>query len=183
MSSSIYESGLCFGVFEEECLFHVEKSQIYKSLGSGVSIVDFILCGKKQEILLIEAKSSSPKPGNQEDFDEFTNGIYNKFAHTIDLYFSLILKRLDDVRGEMPDSFRTVDYSEVKIKLLLVINGHKDEWLPPITNALRSMLKRQIKIWKLNITVMNDLQAYEYDLLKDTPNTIVKSYEQTESEE
>ena len=165
MSTIIYESGLRFGLYEEGCLFHAEKTQIYKSLGPGVSVVDFILRNKEHEILLIEAKSSSPKPGNQEDFDEYTKEIYNKFAHTIDFYFSLILKRLDDVEGEMPDSFKKVDHSEVKIKLLLVINGHKIEWLSPIAEALRNRLIRQIKTWRLDIAVLNEFQAKEYGLL------------------
>ena len=121
---------------------------------------------KDDEILLLEAKSSSPKPGNAEKFDDFIDEIYQKFCHSMDLYFSLVLKRLDDPNNDMPEYFKTADYSSAKIKLLLVINGHSIEWLPPISDALREKLKRQIKTWKLGLVVINHEQANEYGLLR-----------------
>ena len=167
MSVTIDESNLIFGEYEEESLFRIEKSSLIGSLGEGIRTVEFILRYKDDEILLVEAKSSSPKPGNQEDFDSFIDEIQEKFVHSTELYFSLVLKRLDDKEGEMPDFFRTVDYAKAKIKLLLVINGHKIEWLPPIANALREKLIRHIKTWRLEVAVINHEQAKSYGLLTD----------------
>ncbi|MEA5003852.1 MAG: hypothetical protein VB081_10170, partial [Christensenella sp.] len=132
MSVNIPESGLIFGEYEESHLFYVEKSSIYNKLGNGICTIEFVLYNKHDKVLMIEAKSSSPKPSNQEDFDSFIDEIYNKFAHSVELYFSLVLNRIDDNKGEMPDVFKSTDYSIVEIKLLLVINGHKQEWLSPI---------------------------------------------------
>ena len=39
----ISESKMNFGQFAEENLFHIEKSKIYKDLGSGIKTVEFIL--------------------------------------------------------------------------------------------------------------------------------------------
>jgi len=159
----ICESGLTFGGYCKDALFRIEKSEVRKNL--GFRTVEFILRHKDNEILMVEAKSSSPKPGNQADFDEFIGEIYEKFVHSIDLYFSLIVKRLDGKTEEIPDFFRTADYSALEIKLLLVINGHAISWLPPIKDALKSQLKRHIKTWRLDVAVINHQQAASYGLL------------------
>ena len=166
MSITISESGMLFGEYEEADLFCAEESSVYKSMPNGVCTVEFILRGKNDEILMIEAKSSSPKPGNQDDFDGFIDTIYHKFSHSIDLFFALVLKRLVDRYNEMPAYFKSADYSTAKIKLLLVINGHNIEWLPPVSHALCEKLKRQIKTWRLEFAVINHEQAKDYGLLK-----------------
>jgi len=159
----INESGMAFGLYDSEYLFYIEESYIRKSL--DLRTVEFILGYKDNEVLMVEAKSSSPRPGNLMDFDEFINEISNKFVHSIDLYFSLALKRLNDSSRDMPDFFKKSDYSGIKISLLLVINGHRISWLPPIKDALKSQLKRHIKTWRLDIAVMNHEQARSYGLL------------------
>ena len=158
---------LYFGKYEESHLFHIEESSVYKSMGDNVCTIEFVLRHKDSEILLLEAKSSSPKPGNQEKFDDFIDEIYRKFSHSMDLYFSLVLKRLEDRDNEMPEYFKSADYSTARIKLILVINGHEIEWLAPICDALRDKLRRQIKTWRLGFTVLNHEQAGEYGLLKE----------------
>ena len=120
MSIIIEESNLLFGEYDESDIFRVEQSKVYKSLGANVRVVEFVLRHKNNEFILIEAKSSSPKPGSQDDFDVFIDEITDKFIHTIDLYFSLIIKRLDDIEHEMPLGFKAADYSNAKIKLLLI---------------------------------------------------------------
>jgi hypothetical protein len=166
MNVVIKESGLDFGKYEKSDLFHMEESLIYKSIKNGIRTVEFILRHKNDGILLLEAKSSSPKPGNQEKFDDFIDDVYRKFSHSADLYFSIVLKRIKDRNNEMPEYFKSADYSTVKITLLLVINGHEIEWLPPICDALRVRLRRQIKTWQLGLVVINQKQASEYGLLR-----------------
>ncbi|WP_101908633.1 hypothetical protein [Marasmitruncus massiliensis] len=166
MKITIDESGLCFGEYEKSQLFHAEKSAAYISLGKGVATVEFVLYKKDDNIFMVEAKSSSPQPSNQADFDSFIDEIFIKVAHSIDLYFGLVLKRIHDSANDMPDCFKTADYSKANIKFVLVINGHRTEWLPPITDALTRKLKRQIKTWGLDVVAINHLQAREYGLLK-----------------
>lgn len=166
MSITILESGLYFGEYDEDNLFYVEKSLLLKSLGENIKSVEFILMHKNITILFIEAKSSSPKPHNEEDFDSFINDISEKFSHSINLYFSTILKRLNDKDNEMPSCFKDADYRTAKIKLILIINGHKIDWLDPIKDALTIKLRMEIKTWCLNLTVMNHQLADEYGLLR-----------------
>lgn len=162
----IQESGLSFGEYDKTDCFNIEKSTVYKSLGSNVRVIEFILRHKNDEILMIEAKSSSPKPGNNNNFDKFIEEIGDKFAHSIDLFFSLIIGRLGDQETDMPEYFRTADYSVAKITMLLVINWHEISRLSPISEALRRKLKRQMKTWRLNLSVMNHELAGKYGLLK-----------------
>lgn len=164
MSITIQESGMKFGPYEETNVFYVEKSSLYKSLGENVKSVEFILYKSDREIDFIEAKSSSPQPSNQEDFDVFMLEIYEKFAHTIDLFFAILLKRILDDSGEMPSCFYNAN-SQIDIKLILVINGHKIDWLSPINDAINQQLRRQIKTWNLQVVVMNEQLAHENQLI------------------
>ena len=166
MSITICESGLKFGEYANDSVFHAECSSVYQSLGENVCTVEFILKKQADEFLLVEAKSGSPQPSNQEDFDKFIQRVYVKFAHAIDLFFSLVTKRLQDESNEMPVCFKEADFSVAKVKLVLVINGHKIGWLSPINEALKRKMKRQIKTWNLEVVVMNHELADEYNLLK-----------------
>ena len=162
---SIDESGMLFGEFDEADVFLAEKSLVYKSLGEGVSTVEFVLRRFENEILFIEARQSSPRPENNVDFDTFIDTMYRKFAHSIELYFSMVIQRIEDKADEMPPCFKSLDYSCAVIKLLMVINGHEIKWLYPIMHALRRRLKRHIVTWRLELAVINDEQAREYGLL------------------
>jgi len=161
------ERYLLFGEYAAENLFHIEKSSVYKSVGTNFSTIEFIL-HHRNDILMVEAKSSSPKPGNKENFDNFIDEVYKKFTHSMELFFSLVLKRSNDPNDDMPKYFKSADYSTIIINMVLVINGHKMEWLAPIADALREKLKRHIKVWKLGMIVINHEQAKDYGLLKTT---------------
>lgn len=169
MSVIITESGMRFGPFDEADIFLIEKSQLYKSLGKNIKSVEFVLCQQMNAICFIEAKSSSPKPHNHEDFDVFINELYEKFVHSIDLFFSIILKRKEDKDGEMPSRFHGAEYVCIAIKLILVINGHETGWLSPINDALKKKLKRQIKTWNLTVAVLNNQLAYKNQLISVEP--------------
>ena len=54
----ITESEMNFGKFEEEALFHIEDSKIYKDLGSGIKTVEFILRYSKNSIFGSKEKLS-----------------------------------------------------------------------------------------------------------------------------
>jgi hypothetical protein len=166
MKTHIEESELYFGDYETEDFFHIEKAEIYRKLGNDVKTVEFALRKNGNEVLFVEAKMSSPRPDNNEDFDKFIQEIAEKFSHSNELFFSVITKRLSDLNSEMPDNFKTIDYSGARIKVVLIINGHPIEWLSPISNALTNQLRRQIKMWGLEIAVLNDKQAIDYKLVK-----------------
>jgi hypothetical protein len=160
----IDEPGFRFGGFNIEDVFQIEKTHINASLGSRS--VEFVLFHNENDLLFVEAKSSAPKPEHQENFDLYIEKISEKFQHSINTFFALILKRLDDSKNELPFTFRKIDYSEIEIILLLVIKGHKAHWLQPIYTALMHRLKRFIKTFRLKMSVINDEMAdVDYHIL------------------
>lgn len=68
---SVVESGMTFIIKNEDNLFYIEKSQLYKGLSTNsIKIAEFLYIDDKT-CYIIEAKSSSPNPNNSEErFDE-----------------------------------------------------------------------------------------------------------------
>ncbi len=82
MKKIINESGVAFGEFNSDDLFYIEESDLYKSLGTGIKTVEFIVLDQKDTIIFLEAKTGCPNPQNKEmggekteKFVEFYNDI------------------------------------------------------------------------------------------------------------
>jgi len=176
MSKIICESGMHFGEYATADVFHIEESAIFEKLKKteGIKTIEFILKWETGAVVFIEAKSSFPDPNNRETpekFDERVNEVYEKFSHAMEIYFAAILNRQSDDKGDIPKYFKTVNYGEVDIKFWLVINGHHESWLPPVSEALRRMLRIKLKIWgmkPMDVIAINRLQAESYGLLHTT---------------
>ena len=51
MKKIINESGVAFGEFNSDDLFYIEESDLYKSLGTGIKTVEFIVLDQKDTII------------------------------------------------------------------------------------------------------------------------------------
>lgn len=178
MSITINESGITFGPYAESVCFQIEKSPIYTHLGKDVKMVEFVLnrltAGGEQVFCLVEAKQSSPKPDNLTDFSTFISEISEKMIHGISLLLAILLNRHGSSEEILPESMRSVDLSRCKARYILVINGHKEEWLPPIQDALRKSLRSMDTTWNFGpntVVVLNDEKAAEYSFLHPTRRT------------
>ncbi len=163
----INESNMIFGDFEEDKIFKIEKSKLHNKIGNGIKVVEFILLKNENELNFIEAKSSSPRPTKHNNirFNEFIEEISDKFIHSFNLFYSVILRRNKDYR-EISSNFFELDNSQIKFRFILVIKGHEIEWLLPISDALKKKLSYQNTIWKSEVIVMNDKIANKYNLVK-----------------
>ena len=87
----VVESNMIFE-FEEKHIFQIENSNLHSSLGDGIKTVEFVVSVKPDEILFVEAKSSSPQPKaeNKERFDEFIDEISDKFIHSFNMYLTSV---------------------------------------------------------------------------------------------
>lgn len=175
MSLTITESEMVFGPYSESSFFHIEHSPIYKNLGDGVKMVEFVLNRSAdngdQFLCLVEAKHSSPRPINHGDFTEFINEISEKMINGISLLLATVLKRHKASEESLPTSMHSVDLSCCKVRFILVINGHEEEWLPPIQEALRKSLHSMNRAWNFGpnaVVVLNNHLAGEYPLLTAT---------------
>ena len=63
---TIHESGVDFGPYREEELFHIEQSKLYQDLGQGLKATEFVLQADNN-IIFVEAKTNAPNPENKDD--------------------------------------------------------------------------------------------------------------------
>lgn len=169
----IDESGMSFGPYPEGQCFYIEKSKTYQHIQQNVKIAEFLLLrpavGHSPVIWVVEAKSSSPRPEAQPNFDQFIAEIRDKLINAFSLGLASCLKRHPQTEAEFPRSFKSLDLSEVDIKFVLVINGHDEKWLAPIQDALNQSLLVTRKTWALSptcVAVINDVMAAEHDLIQ-----------------
>lgn len=177
-SQDINESGMIFGPYQEGHCFYIEKSKCYEQIQEGVQIAEFLLLRKKgntaSAIWVIEAKSSSPQQITEAGpeskfksaFDEFIEGIRVKLTNA---FLLIVAARLDrHPKAELPEPFKTLDLAQADFKFVLVIRGHKEEWLPPLQDALKLAFKPVIKTWGLpatSVAVLNDDLAKIHGLI------------------
>lgn len=188
MTEPIIESGMNFGPYVASDLFHIEKSDLLKHLRKGdkkgIKTVEFILRWKdkeKEKLLFIEARTTAPHPGtpptdDKKGFPGFIEDISAKFTHSLEVFFSAILKRCDDISNEIPQGLdaATCSKSQCDIILVLVIKNHEDKrGLNMVKLALQKSLLREIKIWGLSpesssssIMVLNEDMAREKHLIQ-----------------
>ena len=165
----IEESGMVFE-FAEDKIFQLEGSALHHGVGDGIKTVEFVACIKKNELLFVEAKSSSPKPekDNQVNFDKYISEIAEKFIHSFDLYLSAMLER--HLPQRITGRVAAQDHGREQYKFILVINGHQIEWLPPLKAALEKKIMFHRKIWTSDVILMNESIAQKYKLVKEEPS-------------
>ena len=159
----IIESGMTFGPYPEGDCFYIEKSATYQKIKQGVKIAEFLLLHSQDDsiVWIVEAKQSSPRPETQPNFDDFLLEIQEKLTNALTLSVATCLKR-HSTYEELPNSFQTLDLEKASFRLILVIKGHQEAWLPPLQDALKKALNPTIKTWKLSATsvvVLNDTMA------------------------
>lgn len=166
----IEESGMLFNINNANNFCYIEKSILYNNLGDGIKISEFALIrdsADKKSVWLIEAKSSTPRPESQPNFDEFISDVTSKMSNTLLLLLAAILKR-HGVTTELSDEFKKLKLQSVNFKCVLIINGHQEGWLPPIQNALSRALHPLIKTMALGantVAVINNIKAKELGLI------------------
>ena len=155
----ITESEMNFGKFDEENLFHIEDSKIYKDLGDGIKTVEFILKYSENSILFLEAKKSCPNAANRREsekkeqkFEEYYSSITEKFIASLQIYLAAIMEMYSDT-------------SEVGAELRTVVKNAKDiTWLAGPLAELKARLLQVRKIWGVEVAVLNEELAREYKL-------------------
>ena len=161
-----------FGKFDETDLFHIENSKIYKALGSGIKTVEFVLKYDENSIVFLEAKKSCPNVANryeskekEQKFEEYYGSITEKFISSLQIYLAAIMNRYQDT-SEIGDNLRSVsNMKDVKLKFILVVKNAEDiTWLAGPLAELRARLLKVRKIWGVEVVVLNEELAGEYNL-------------------
>ena len=170
----INESNMRFGPFPESDCFPIEQSQTYQNIRQRVKIAEFALIRYPKsnknpvKLYIVEAKASSPRPGTQPNFVNFIGEIQAKLTNALELTIATCLKR-HSTWEELPKSFKTLDWQNVRFVLILVIKGHDAAWLPDLQDALNYALQSARQIWggfaKSEVLVLNDQFAQKHGLI------------------
>lgn len=164
----IHESEMIFGSFQEDYCFQIEKSKTYTEIQNSIKIAEFLLLKpQKQQVWIIEAKKSSPRPETKLNFDKFVAEIGEKMTNALILTLAMCLKRHSNWQ-ELPNEFKKMDLTTIQFKCILVIKGHQQAWLPPLQDALQKALRPTIKILSLapnSVVVINDTKAKELKII------------------
>ena len=170
---TIHESGVDFGPYREEELFHIEQSKLYQDLGQGLKATEFVLQADNN-IIFVEAKTNAPNPENKDDsseksqkFETFFREVPDKFIDSLGVYTAALLKRYPDT-SEIGVSLQRPDLAGIKIVFALVITNPAAEtdWLSPIKSVLEDRLRRWMKIWDIDIIVLNQALAKRFGIIK-----------------
>ena len=179
-TEAIIESGMTFGPYPAGQCFYIEKSACYANVQQGVQMAEFLFLKNRGElssvVWVVEAKSSSPRPTTQPDFADFIEEIRTKLTNGFLLGMAMCLQRHHKGCAELPPPFQQLDLRTCSFRFVLVINGHKEEWLPPLQEALSLALKPVVKSWALppvSVVVLNECGAQQQGLIVSTrPETL-----------
>jgi hypothetical protein len=152
------ESGMTFGPYLDADFFYIEKSQKVKKC-QGTKTVEFIFRPKKNLLYFVEAKSSAPK-----DPEIFAREIAQKFTDSFQFLVSGILER-GSWHSEIGENIKQLPYQKVEFRFFLIIQGHKDTWLPPLKMEIENNMRSYQAIWNSKVVVMNDSIAKENRLI------------------
>jgi hypothetical protein len=169
----IPESGMNFGPFDKDSCFYIEKSDLYCDVQKGVQMAEFLWLrpgdATMPRVWIVEAKSSSPRPATQPNFDNFISEIAEKMRNSLSLFLAARLGRHPNHVADIPVNFGTMNLATADFHLVLVIHGHEDRWLPPLQRALCEKLHSTAQTWALSSTavaVINEISAQKYGLIK-----------------
>ena len=156
----IIESGMEFVIQRgDNSLFYLEESQIYKKIQKDVKMAEFLLLRPESvnKIWIIEAKSSSPRPETQPNFNEFIQEMTEKFVNALTFFIANYLKRH---HNELSEDLQDCSLHDIEFAFILIINGHKKMWLVPLKEALEKSLTPLLKTWGQSyVVVLNDVMA------------------------
>ena len=163
---------MTFGPYADGHCFRVEQSTTYQAIKDGVKMAEFLLlrpqAAGSPNIWIVEAKMSAPLPQTQPNFNELIGEIRDKLTNALSIGVASILNRHRTASADLPDVFKNLDLATAEFRLVLIVNGHQKDWLPPLQEALRSALHATTKTWALGpnaVTVINHEAAKRFGLI------------------
>lgn len=133
--------------YEEESCYLIEDSSRVAKL-KGVKIVEFVqVVGSA--VRMLEAKSTAPRPLQNEDYYKYLKGIQEKFQNCISLLNAAKLNRRPDIFDEFPTSLKDLDYGSARYCLYLVIKNSKEDWVVNLNDDFRKLLHPFLKCWNI----------------------------------
>lgn len=153
--------------FSDDDIFRIEEDELVTA-AEGIKACECVVL-ISENVALIEAKSSTPRPDNEEKFQEFISDIRQKFADSLQLFSDIKSKKKgEEAFLRLPVNLQSTQVPTDAYKIYLIIHGHKLDWLSGLTDALRQEMKEVVKAWNLrdsNVKVFNEETALENQLI------------------
>ena len=161
----IIENGLVFGDYDDANCFHIEKTDIYNRLsGKGVNSVEFILYRPEdRQLLFIEGKNTLASRTNRVSLNENISKIASKFMDSLQLTCGIWFGEYNRQVEVPKNGINFLQYG-VRIIFVLVIKNRKGD-LQYIADMIRTQLKKEYRLWKFKILVMNEHNAKKMKLI------------------
>lgn len=151
--------------FPKEDIYRIEKSALLSKV--HLKATECVV-SKNGKLVFVEAKCSTPRPQSEEQFEQFMNDIADKFVHSILFYNAVMLRHQEEL---LPANIRNVDLHTAQYSFVLIVHGHKIEWLPPLMDELKSKMSDMLRLWNISDTtvkVINDQMALDGKLIVAT---------------
>jgi len=147
-------------LFNHDNAIYFEKTKFVRM--KNVRAVEFVALRNKNDMCFVEAKRTAPNvknPGDANKVNEFFHELVEKIQQSLDLYVSNVLDINRDTFNEFPLSMTKVNFSDCKLRYLVVIAKSEDEWCGDVHEELMKKLIPLRKIWGIEITVLTGEQA------------------------
>lgn len=161
----IEESGMRFGDYDDDAIFHIENSAQYRThlMPNGVKSCEFILLRGKS-LYFVEAKKSCPNQISDDTpeekrakYSEYIHDIVDKARHSVSLYASILLGKQSS--DGIPANLTKKNLSDREIKVILIVKNAEAAWLEPLQTKLNDELSRERRIWRFSFFVINEQMA------------------------
>ena len=109
------------------------------------------------------------RPETQPGFDGFIEEIRAKLTNAFLLGMAAHLQRHPHAQKELPADFRSSEFLQHTVRFVLVIHGHKAEWLPPLKDELSRVMRPLVRTWGITgypVIVLNDTMARKVGLIQ-----------------
>lgn len=161
-----YESFMKFS-FKDDDIFRIEDDPLVTGQ-QGIEACECVVL-LHPNVALIEAKASSPKTINREQFEPFIQGIKQKFQQTLKLFNEIKDKQHgEEAYLRLPLNLQGLTITPDQYLICLIIHGHQLDWLLGLQDAFRDALHEVIQQWNIkdsNVKVFNEATALEHQLI------------------
>ncbi len=159
------DSDMVFSFRDEDC-FRIERTQLYREVGTGVKICEAVV-RIKNAVVFIEAKRSFPHPDKPGDVKKAATAAYEKFLNSILLYLGLQIGR-PYKNPFIPANLMVSNFkAPPRIRCFYIIKNFNREWLQPATEAIQSKLSHVQKTLLIDsIVAINEDMARERGIIQ-----------------
>lgn len=155
MMVTFKESDMNFS-FDEKDVYRIEKSQLLSNVQMKAAEC---VCSVGNRLVFLEAKSSFSHPCSKENFDKNIQDVADKFSDSIHFLNAVFLRHADE---QLPQNIKNKNFRDVEYEFVLVIKKHKEEWLCPVSDQLKSYMRHTLKLWNvpdIRVKVMTEEMA------------------------